>query len=150
MNCCTFPDLNELIVKGQIQHITLTLTFFFFQNRNMKSIMEFKSNKQLSILTLTETNIQLRFTSIKECIIILSTHDYNGQVIIFFRFEKYCLKFSFREIKIKVNILAKTQFDHEYFYQHSNRKIISYRVYKTNLASHFLTLYTTGLGIVYS
>lgn len=50
--------------------------------------MEFENNTQLSTSTLTKTNIQLRFSPIKKCIIIKVIHNYNWQVIIFSDLKK--------------------------------------------------------------
>lgn len=44
--------------------------------------MEFENNKQLSILTRSKTNIQLRSNPIKKGIITKRTHNYNWQVIV--------------------------------------------------------------------
>ena len=67
--------------------------------------MEFKNNKQLSILTLTKINIPLRFSPIKSTP-SLKEHTITIGGLLFFRFEKYC--HSFRETKINLKILAKT------------------------------------------
>lgn len=92
--------------------------------------MEFENNTQQSVLFLTKTNIQSRFGPMKRCIFIKIMHNYNWHVI-FFRFEKHTTLVLFqRETKVKLNTSAKTQSDHEYFYKHNNRKIISHSLQK--------------------